>query len=110
MQGRRAEKIAARWLQLHGWRILAERVKTPRGEVDLIAKRRKLVAFVEVKARSKPEDLETSIDLRRMKRVAAAAEILYEEYCTNGEDTRIDVILITPRKLPIHLTNVWHGF
>ncbi len=109
-RGRHAEKTAARFLRLKGWRILGERVKTPRGEVDLIAKRGALVAFVEVKARTKMADLEQSIDQRRLKRVADAAEILYSDYCTKGEDMRIDVILVAPRRLPIHLTNVWHGF
>ena len=109
-RGRQAEKTASNWLRLHGWRILAERVRTPRGEVDLIAKRLGLVAFVEVKARTKMEDLEASIDARRLARVAAAAEILYPEYCSKGEDMRIDVILVAPRRKPIHLTNVWHGF
>lgn len=109
-QGRRAESIAAGWLRLHGWSILAQRVRTPRGEVDLIAKRGGLVAFVEVKARTKTEDLELAIDQHRLKRVAAAVEILYPEYCKNGEDARIDVILVAPRRLPTHLTNVWHGF
>ncbi len=109
-RGRHAEKVAARFLRLKGWRILAGRVRTPRDEVDLIAKRGALVAFVEVKARTKLEDLETSIDQRRLKRVADAAEILYSKYCTKGEDMRIDVILIAPRRLPVHLTNVWHGF
>ncbi|MEO9468502.1 YraN family protein [Parasphingorhabdus sp.] len=109
-RGRRAEKIAATWLRLHGWRILAERVRTSNGEVDLIAKRRGMVAFVEVKARSRPEDLDLAIDQHRLKRVAAAAEILFPEYCPDGEDARIDVILVAPRRWPTHLTNVWHGF
>ncbi|VAW01153.1 Endonuclease [hydrothermal vent metagenome] len=109
-RGRHAEKVAARFLRLKGWRILAERVRTLRGEVDLVAKRGGLVAFVEVKARTKLEDLETSIDQHRLKRVADAAEILYPKYCTKGEDMRIDVILVAPRRLPVHLTNVWHGF
>ncbi|WP_417621893.1 YraN family protein [Parasphingorhabdus sp.] len=109
-RGRQAEKTAARFLRLKGWRILGERVRTPRGEVDLVAKRGALVAFVEVKARTKLEDLAIAIDERRLKRVAAAVEILYPQYCTNGEDARIDVILVAPRRLPIHLPNVWHGF
>ena len=109
-RGRRGEKTAAIWLRLHGWRILAERVKTPCGEVDLIAKRGDLVAFVEVKARSRPEDLDYAIDQYRLKRVAAATEFLYPQYCKNGEDARIDVILVAPRRWPTHLTNVWHGF
>ena len=109
-RGRQAEKKAARFLRLKGWRILAERVRTPRGEVDLVAKRGRLVAFVEVKARTKAQDLDNAIDQHRLKRVAAAAEILYPEFCKKGEDMQIDVILVAPRRLPIHLTNVWHGF
>ncbi|MEO0440286.1 MAG: YraN family protein [Pseudomonadota bacterium] len=109
-RGRRAEKFAATWLRLHGWRILAERARTPKGEVDLVARRRNLVAFVEVKARSKQADLDLAIDQNRLKRVAAAAEILFSEYCSEGEDARIDVILVAPGRLPTHLTNVWHGF
>ena len=109
-RGRHAEKIAARFLRLKGWRILAERVRTPRGEGDLVAKRGGLIAFVEVKARTKLEDLEQAIDLNRLRRVADAVEILYPQYCASGEDARIDVILVAPRRLPVHLTNVWHGF
>lgn len=109
-QGRRAESIAAGWLRLHGWRILAQRVRTQRGEVDLIAKRGGLVAFVEVKARTRASDLDIAVDQHRLKRVAAAVEILYPEYCQKGEDARIDVILVAPRRLPTHLINVWHGF
>jgi len=88
---------------------LAERVKTPRGEVDLVARRGKMVAFVEVKSRKTTKDLDMAIDENRLKRVAAAAEILFPTYCENGEDCRIDVILLAPGHLPRHLVNVWHG-
>lgn len=108
-RGRRAESMAAWWLRLHGWRILAQRVKTPRGEVDLVAKRGRLLAFVEVKARTTQDNLDQAIDHNRLRRVAAAADILYPQYATRGEDARIDVMLVAPGRLPVHLTNVWHG-
>ncbi len=44
--GRRGERLAAWWLRLKGWTILDRRVRTPAGEVDLIARRGSLVAFV----------------------------------------------------------------
>ena len=47
--GRRGERIAAWWLRLKGWRILAMRARTPVGEVDLVARRGHMLAFVEVK-------------------------------------------------------------
>ncbi len=108
-RGRRAESIAAWWLRLQGWRIIKMRAKTPRGEVDLIARRDKVIAFVEVKARVKEADLATAIDAYRLRRVAAAAESLLAKYGKGTNEMRIDVILIAPWALPRHLINVWHG-
>jgi putative endonuclease len=108
-RGRRAENIAAWWLRLHGWRIVKMRAKTPRGEVDLIARRGKVIAFVEVKARVKQADLAIAIDAYRLRRVAAAAESLLYKYGKGTHEMRIDVILIAPWALPRHLVNVWHG-
>ena len=108
--GREAEERAARYLSLKGWRIEAQRVRTEAGEIDLIARRRGIVAFVEVKARATQRELDEAIDLPRLKRVAAAAEALIPEHCGAGEDARIDVILIAPARWPVHLENVWHGF
>lgn len=108
-RGRRGEAIAAWFLRLKGWRIVDERVKTPRGEVDLIARRGKTVAFIEVKARTKRLDLATAIDAYRLRRVAAAAEILLPKYGKSTENMQIDVILVAPWRWPHHLPNVWHG-
>lgn len=108
-RGRRGEAIAAWWLRLHGWRIVGQRLKTPRGEVDLIARRGKTVAFIEVKARVKQSDLATAIDGWRLRRVAAAAEQLLPRYGKGSENMRIDVILVAPWRWPHHLVNVWHG-
>ncbi len=108
-RGRRAETIAAWYLRLHGWRIVGERVRNPRGEVDLIARRGKVIAFVEVKARMSEANLATAIDAYRLRRVAAAAESLLPEYGKGAQDMRIDVILVAPWAWPRHLVNVWHG-
>lgn len=106
-QGREGETRAALWLQAKGWRILAKRVKTPRGEIDLIAKRAGLVAFVEVKWRRKASDLDHAIDAHRLSRVAAAVECVAHEYAAEGEDIRVDVILLAPSTLPRHIANAW---
>lgn len=107
--GRRGERLAGWWLRLKGWRILDRRVRTAAGEIDLVAKRSNLVAFVEVKARATAAELDFAIDQRRLARVAAAAEILAPRYATNGEDIRIDVILIAPGARPRHIENAWIG-
>lgn len=109
IRGRRGEAIAAWWLRLQGWRIVARRLKTPFGEVDLIARRGKTVAFIEVKARTRQGDLALAIDGWRLRRVAAAAEQLLPRYGKGAEKMRIDVILVAPWRWPHHLVNVWHG-
>jgi len=107
--GRRAERIAAWWLRLKGWRILAMRARTPVGEVDLIARRGRTVAFVEVKARASDDAAGLALDDHRLRRVARAAEALAPRYAGAADVTRIDAIFIVPRRLPRHLANVWHG-
>ncbi len=107
--GRRAELIASLWLRLHGWRILARRARTPLGEVDIVAKRGRTLAFVEVKARATAAEADLALDHFRLRRVAAAAEALAPRFARAGEDIRIDAIFIVPRRLPRHVTNVWHG-
>ncbi|MEO6716605.1 MAG: YraN family protein [Novosphingobium sp.] len=106
-RGRRGEWLAAWYLRLTGWRILAQRIKTPRGEVDLIARRGTLVAFVEVKWRANAADLDLAIDDHRLRRVAAAAEVLALRYVRPGDDMRLDVLLLAPGRIPRHLQNVW---
>ena len=105
--GRDGEARAALWLRAKGWSILAQRVKTPLGEIDLIAKRGKLVSFVEVKWRKDKSELDFAIDERRLSRVAAAAEAVAHDYATGGEDIRIDVILLAPGTFPRHIANAW---
>ena len=107
--GRKGETIAAWYLRIKGWRILDTRVRTPAGEVDLVAKRGKLIAFVEVKTRATAGELDFAIDERRLSRVAAAAEILAPRYAVAGEDIRIDVILVSPSARPRHIENAWIG-
>ncbi|HWU95114.1 MAG TPA: YraN family protein [Sphingomonas sp.] len=108
-RGREGERRAAWWLWLKGWKILDSRVRTPAGEVDLVVRRGNLVAFVEVKTRATPADLDFAIDERRLARVAAAAEYLMPRYAGPNDDIRVDVILIAPRTLPRHIENAWMG-
>jgi putative endonuclease len=106
-KGRRAEKFAALWLRLHGWRILGQRVRVAHGEVDIIARRGKTLAFIEVKWRATAAELDLAIDQRRLSRVVAAAQILAPRYMKPNDDVRIDVMLLAPKRLPRHLIHVW---
>jgi putative endonuclease len=109
-RGREGEAEAAMYLAQQGWRIVAERVKTKAGEIDLIAQRPGLVAFVEVKWRARAAALGDAIDERRLRRVAAAVECVWPHYATDGEDIRIDVILLAPGRKPTHIENAWMPF
>lgn len=105
--GRRGERLAGWWLRLKGWRILDRRVRTPAGEVDIVARKGNLVAFVEVKTRATAAELDFAIDERRLARVAAAAEYLMPTYAGPGDDIRVDVILLAPGTRPRHIENAW---
>jgi len=105
-----AEAAASALLAAQGFTIVAQRVRTPRGEIDLIAVRETLLIFVEVKARASLTVAAESILPRQRKRIAAAAEIylgLHPEYA--GFDMRLDVILIAPHAAPVHLAGAFEA-
>jgi len=108
-RGRGAETIACWYLRLHGWRILARRARVPGGEVDIVAKRGRTLAFVEVKARADMDSAAFALDEWRLRRVAVAAERLMSRYMDGVDDVRIDAIFIVPFRWPKHLPNIWQG-
>jgi len=108
-RGRGAETIACWVLRLKGWRILARRARVPGGEVDIVARRGRTLAFVEVKARATEQAAAFAIDEWRLRRVVAAAERLAPRYMQAGDDVRIDVVFVVRGRWPRHLANVWQG-
>src|SRR5258705_5348457 len=99
-RGRGAETIACWYLRAHGWRILARRARVPGGEVDVVARRGRTLAFVEVKARASDEEAAFALDEWRLRRVVVAAERLAPRYMREGDDVGIDAMCIGPRRLP----------
>ena len=108
-RGRGAETLACWYLRLKGWQILARRARVPGGEVDIVARRRRTLAFVEVKARGDAVAAGFALDAWRLRRVVTAAELLAPRYLKPGDELRIDAILVLPGRLPRHLPNVWQG-
>lgn len=107
-RGRRAESIAAAWLQLKGYRILARRLRLPVGEIDLIARHGRTVAFVEVKARATRMAGETAVPQAAWRRISRAADSwMAGKQNLTGLDWRFDLVIIVPHRLPIHLRDTW---
>jgi putative endonuclease len=99
-----AESRAAAFLFAKGYRTLAKRFRTPHGEIDLIVKRRNLLAFVEVKARATLDDAAFAVTPRQQARIIDAAQAWLAAHPEYAEfELRFDAILIAPRRLPRHL-------
>ena len=99
-----AESRAAAFLIAKGFRILARRWKSPVGEIDVVARRRQLLVFVEVKARARIDDAAWSVTGRQRARIAAAAEAWLATYGdANILDIRFDAMLVAPGRIPRHI-------
>ena len=102
--GLRAEWIAAAWLLMKGYRILARRFSAAGGEVDLIARRGLTVAFVEVKARPGLDEAASAIGEVKRRRLSRAARVwLTRNPWAAAATLRGDAVFIAPRRLPRHL-------
>jgi len=102
-----AESRVAAFLMAKEFRIVARRWKSPAGEIDLIAPRRRLLVFAEVKARARLDDVAESLSERQRRRIAAAAEIWLAANPDDAvRDIRFDAILVAPGRLPRHIPAV----
>ena len=99
-----AESRAAAYLMAKGYRILAKRYRTPHGEIDLVARRRNLIAFVEVKARASLDDAAYAVTPRQQQRIIDAAQGWLVAHPEHAEfELRFDAMLSAPRSLPRHV-------
>src|SRR5262249_56096492 len=102
--GLSAESRAAAFLVAKGFRILARRWKSPVGEIDIVARRRRLLVFVEVKARDNFDDAAWSVTPRQRARIIAAAEAWLARYPDPRiQDMRFDAVLVAPGRIPRHI-------
>jgi len=102
--GLSAEALAAAYLMAKGYRILARRFRTPHGEIDIVARRRNLVAFIEVKARASLDEAAYAVTPRQQARIVAAAQAWLVAHPEHADfELRFDAMLIAPRRLPRHL-------
>ena len=99
-----AESRAAAFLIAKGFRILARRWRSPVGEIDIVARRRALLVFVEVKARETLDDAAWSVTDRQRARIIAAAEVWLARFPDSRiQDIRFDAMLVAPGRIPQHI-------
>ncbi|MFM2130580.1 MAG: hypothetical protein RL477_2126 [Pseudomonadota bacterium] len=107
-RGLRAEALAAVWLNLRGYRVAARRFSCPLGEIDLVVRRGRTVAFVEVKSRADAARAGEAITAAKRARIAAAARAWIAAHPEDGaRDCRFDAILMRPWKLPLLIEDAW---
>ena len=102
--GLSAESRAAAYLIAKGHRIVARRWRSPVGEIDIVARKRGTLVFVEVKARVRLDDAAEAVIVRQQRRIIAAAEAWLAAHPEDANsDIRFDVVLVAPRSLPRHI-------
>ena len=103
-----AESRAAAFLVAKGFRILARRFRTPVGEIDIVARRGRTLVAIEVKARDDHASAVEAVTPRQRRRITrAAAHFLSGRPSLAHLTVRFDVMLVMPRRLPLHLRDAW---
>ncbi|MDH3235925.1 MAG: YraN family protein [Alphaproteobacteria bacterium] len=106
--GRSAEALCTLALRLAGYRILARRFRTPVGELDIVARKGRVLAFIEVKARADLTLAAESITARQRQRVERAAGAYLAAHPALARlDSRFDAMLVAPWRWPRHLRDAW---
>jgi len=109
-RGRWAETACAAALVLRGYRIVGRRLRSPVGEIDIVARRGGVLAIVEVKARSDPAAAAEAVTPRQRERlVRAAGWIVAGRADLAAMQIRFDVMLVTPWRWPHHVVDAWRA-
>jgi len=105
-RGRRAESLALLALRMKGFRLLERRCRNHAGEIDLVVRRGRLVAAVEVKARRQGD--EHPVAPRQWQRIAAALDTYVAHRPDLATlDRRFDLVVVAPGRWPRHTPDAW---
>ncbi len=108
IRGLSAEFLCVWLLRLKGYRILARRYRGPAGEIDIIARRGRLIAAIEVKARASLTEALESVSKRQQKRIMQTLLYFQSRHPRlAGLDYRFDVMWVGPRRAPKHILDAW---
>ena len=106
--GRIAETLAVWHLRAKGYRIVTRQFRSRVGEIDIIARRGRVLVFVEVKARRDVATAADAISTRQKNRIIRTAEVFVQARPSLAlMDERFDAILVSPRHWPRHLVDAW---
>lgn len=107
-RGIAAETLCAVWMILLGYRIIARRLRTPVGEIDIVARRGRVLAIVEVKARRRRDGALGSVSTRQRRRLQRAAQwLIAGRTDLSSLNIRFDVIAVAPWRRPIRVIDAW---
>jgi putative endonuclease len=107
-RGRQGEGLAAWWLRLKGYRVLARNFRGGGGEIDLIVRRGAILAMVEVKTRGDLVSASEALGPRQRARIVRATEAFLQQRPQLARlSLRFDVILVAPGRFPRHLLDAW---
>ena len=109
-RGRAAEWLCLWHLRLRGWRILARGWRCPAGEIDILARRGRVLAVIEVKSRGELATAAAALAPRQRRRIARAAQaFVVARSDLAGLDLRFDLMLVAPLRLPRHWRGAWRA-
>ncbi len=109
-RGHIAELVALMYLRLKGYRLLAQRFKSPHGEIDLVMRRKDVTAFIEVKARHTTDKGVEAVSITQSRRIAAAARLwMARDSQSNRDFCRFDIVVVSPYLWPQHIENAFSG-
>ncbi len=108
LRGQKAEDFAALYLRVKGYHILKRRLKTPLGEIDILAQKGNTFVAIEVKARDTFAEAAFSLTLTQERRIERALTY-YLSGRPDQPSIRFDVILIAPWRWPQHIVSAWRA-
>ncbi len=105
--GHRSEWVAALWLMLRGYQILGFRLKSPAGEIDILARRGRVLAVVEVKRRQSLDAARMAVtDIQYERLLAAGRQVLRGRPSLAGHELRIDMVALANGGFPRHIRGI----
>ena len=110
--GEVGERVAERWLRRHGWRVLQRRFRNGHRDIDLVAERDGLIAFVEVKARRgyRFGDPVEAVHWRKQRELVRSAAVWIDRHGRPNDSYRFDVIGVLMEGNSVRIKHIENAF